>query len=145
MTRVRATSLKPMAGMDVTAFTLSFVILYVLMLVAFSSAQSFHHGISSDLPRVHHPRLLPHAAREDAQIIAILRTGKLFYGNELIAVDQLGEHVGTHLREAGGERKIYIRADARAKWGRVGEVIDEVRAAGIPEVALLADQARSGP
>src|ERR1700751_158486 len=119
MIRERATSLNPMAGMDVTAFTLQFVILYVLMLVAFSSAQSFHHGVSSDLPKVRHPRLLSHAERDDALMVAIFRTGDVYFGNDPIAVDTLGEKIHDRMPTAGGERKVYIRADGRAKWGRV--------------------------
>ena len=103
-----------MAGMDVTAFTLQFVILYVLMLVAFSSAQSFHHGVSSDLPKVRHPRLLSHAERDDALMVAIFRTGDVYFGNDPIAVDTLGEKIHDRMPTAGGERKVYIRADGRA-------------------------------
>jgi len=134
-----------MAGMDVTAFTMSYVILYVLLLVAFSTAQSFHHGISSILPRVYHPRSMPHAQREDAQIIAVLRMGDVFYRTDKVAVDQLAADIRSHLRREGGERKVYIRADRRARWGRVGAVIDQIRAAGVPEVGFLADQIRSRP
>jgi biopolymer transport protein TolR len=59
-----------------------------------------------------------------------------------VAVDQLAEDIRKHLREQVGERKVYIRADGRARWGRVGEVIDRVRAAGIPEVGFLTDQGK---
>jgi len=131
-----------MAGMDVTAFTLAFVILYVLLLVAFSTAQSFHHRVTSDLPKTRHPRSMPYAQRENAQIIAVMRTGDVFYRADKVAVDQLAADIRDHLRAQGGERKVYIRADGRAQWGRVGEVIDQVRLAGIPEVGFLADQRR---
>jgi biopolymer transport protein TolR len=131
-----------MAGMDITAFTFSFVILYVLLLVAFSTSQSFHHGISSELPKIRHPRSMPHALRENAQIIAVMRSGDVFYRADKVAIDQLAVDIRNNFRELGGERKVYIRADRRARWGHVAEVIDQVRAAGVPEVGFLADQRR---
>ena len=146
MTRVRATSLKPMAGMDVTAFALSAVTVAIILLIIFMTATPMiSPGVSIDLPRMPHPRSMWRAQREDAVVVGIFRTGDVYFGNDKIEVDTLGERIRDRLRTAGGERKVYIRADGRARWGRVGEVIDEVRAAGVPEVGLLADQARSRP
>jgi len=44
------------------------------------------------------------------------------------------------LRAQPHERKIYIRADARAKWARVENILDQFRAAGVTEVGFLADR-----
>ena len=146
MIRVRATSLKPMAGMDLTAFALSAVTVVIILLVIFMTATPMiGHGVSIDLPRMPHPRSMWRVQREDALMVSILRTGDVYFGNDKIAADQLSDKVHDRLRTDGGERKVYIRADGRAKWGRVGEVVDQVRAAGVPEVGLLADQARSRP
>jgi len=35
---------------------------------------------------------------------------------------------------------VYVKADARAKFGSVVEVVDNVRAAGVDELGLLTDQ-----
>jgi biopolymer transport protein ExbD/biopolymer transport protein TolR len=80
------------------------------------------------------------AQRENAIVIGIMRTGDIFFGNDKIAADQLNEKISERIGSEGGERRVYIRADGRAQWGRVGEVVDQVRAAGIPEVGFLADQ-----
>ena len=140
MTRVRATSLKPMAGMDVTAFTFSAIMLTMTLLVIFMTDGPTHHGVSIDLPKTLHPRSMWWAQREDALVVGILRTGDIFFGNNKIAADQLSEKISERIRSEGGERRVYIRAEGRARWGRVGEVIDQVRAAGIPELGFLADQ-----
>lgn len=80
------------------------------------------------------------AKRADALVVVILRTGDIFFGNDEVGADQLSEKINERIHSTGGERRVYIRADARARWGRVGEVIDQVRTAGIPEVGFLADQ-----
>jgi biopolymer transport protein ExbD len=51
--------------------------------------------------------------------------------------------IAEHLKDRGVERKVYIVADMRAKWGAVKIVLDGVRSAGILRVAFLVDQRRS--
>lgn len=135
-----------MAGMDVTAFTFSAVMFSMTLLISFMmNTPVLCKCVTIDLPKLRHPQSMARAEREDALMVAIFQTGDIYFGNDKIAADQLSDKIHDRLRAAGGERKVYIRADGRAKWGRVGEVIDQVRAAGVPEVGLLADQARSRP
>jgi biopolymer transport protein TolR len=146
MTRVRATSLKPMSGMDVTAFTFSAIMFSMTLLISFMmNTPVLCKCVTIDLPKLRHPQSMALAEREDALMVAIFRTGDVYFGNDKIAADQLSGKIRDRLRTAGGERKVYIRADGRTRWGRIGEVIDEVRSAGVPGVGLLADQARSRP
>ena len=82
-----------------------------------------------------------HADRDDALVIAIMRSGDVFFRNDKLPSDRLGAAIRESLPSAR-EREIYIRADARARWGTVALVIDQVRAAGIPSVAFFAEQRR---
>ena len=38
------------------------------------------------------------------------------------------------------DKRVFVRADARAKFGAVVEVVDNVRAAGVDDLGLLTDQ-----
>jgi biopolymer transport protein TolR len=42
----------------------------------------------------------------------------------------------------GSEKKVYIRADARAKYGWVAEVVDNVRSTEVEKISFLADERR---
>jgi biopolymer transport protein ExbD len=55
----------------------------------------------------------------------------------------LQQKIVEHLKDRGVERKVYIVADSRAKWGAVKVVLDGVRSAGILRVAFLVNQSRS--
>jgi biopolymer transport protein ExbD len=92
-----------------------------------------------DLPKTDYPTKLPGANREDALIIAVQRDGSLYLG-----MDKITERTLPHLlQEAirnGAERKAYIKADARAKYGAVTCAVDAVRDAGIESVGLLTEQ-----
>jgi len=109
------------------------------LLVAFMTAPTAHHCVSIDLPKVNHPTTMARAEREDALVVAIMRTGDVFFGNDKFFADSLGGALRERLRSTR-ERKVYIRADARVHWATFGLVLDEVRAAGIGEVGFLADQ-----
>ena len=42
------------------------------------------------------------------------------------------------------DKRIFIRADMRAKYGAVVDVVDNVRAAGVDDVGLLTEQKHAG-
>ena len=128
--------------MEVAALTLIFTIMFVQLFLGLCMEHSAHHGVSVDVPRTLHPKSMGRAQRKDALVVAILRSGAIFLGGDMISPDNLGHKLHDRLWSNGGERKVYIRADALARWGRVGEVIDQVRAAGVPEVGFLVDQRR---
>jgi biopolymer transport protein ExbD len=135
----RAKPIQPLCGPDLTAFTCSAATVALTLLVAFMTAPTPHDGGSIDLPRVNHPTAMARAEREDALVVAIMRTGDVFFGNDKFSAGSLSDALRERLHSTR-ERKVYIRADARVHWATVGLVLDEVRAAGIAEVAFLADQ-----
>ena len=42
------------------------------------------------------------------------------------------------------DKRVYIKADARAKYGGVVDVVDNVRSAGVDDVGLLTEQIQQG-
>jgi biopolymer transport protein ExbD len=139
MRRPHAKPIQPLCGADLTAFTCSAATVALTLLVAFMTAPTPHDGGSIDLPRVNHPTAMARVEREDALVVAIMRTGDVFFGNDKFSAGSLSDALRQRLHSTR-ERKVYIRADARVHWATVGLVLDEVRAAGIAEVAFLADQ-----
>jgi biopolymer transport protein ExbD/biopolymer transport protein TolR len=139
MLRRRTKPIQPIAGMNLTAFTFAGLGVALTLLVAFMCAPTAHHGVSIDPPRVNHPKPLWHAKREDALVVAVLRDGKVFFGNNLLAPHTLGETIREHL-SLTREKKIYNRVDGRNRWGNVAPVIDQVREAGVQDVSFFAEQ-----
>jgi biopolymer transport protein TolR len=89
-----------------------------------------------DLPRSLHGQDLTEAQREDALFVAVARDGRYFLGGSRCSLDDLA----ARLREGvwrGAERKVYLVADARAKYGTVKLALAEVRRGGIKDVAIL--------
>jgi biopolymer transport protein ExbD/biopolymer transport protein TolR len=117
------------------------MVLFVLLLI-FMTVPTHHYGVSADLPRVWHPVSMPGALRDDAMKVSILRDGQVYFCNERVWSDDLGRRIQDRLKDRSVERKVYITADARARYGTVKAVLDGVRSAGILRVAFLADQRR---
>jgi biopolymer transport protein ExbD len=93
-------------------------------------------GGSVDLPQVPHPRDLHEANRTDAILIAVMRTGDVFLGTNKVAPTQLPFGIRDRVKQ-GAENKVYISADARAKFGRVREVLEAVKLSGTEHIAFV--------
>jgi biopolymer transport protein TolR len=133
---------KLFSGMDTTAFAAIMVVLVFAELIAGTMSYNPHHGVGIDLPRILRPVSMSGALRDDLMQVSITRDGKVFFGSDQIVPDYLTEKIQTRLRDLDVERKVYIRADARARFGTVKIVVDGVRSAGILRVAFLVDQRR---
>jgi len=129
----------PLATHDST-FTLSMaVVIFVAVICEMTIPQPYHCGSTIDVPVVHSPSVMPHAAREDAMIITISRTGDVFCGRQLVRPEQLAPLIRKNVN-SGSERKAYIRADSRTYYSNVKQVVDAVQAAGLVEISFLAEQ-----
>lgn len=117
------------------------MVVFVLLLV-FMTIPPHQYGVSADVPKVLHPISMSGAMREDAMKITVMRDGDVFFGVDRIDPTYLPEKIADHLKDRGAERKVYITADTRARWGAVKVVLDGVRSAGIIRVAFLADEKR---
>ena len=115
------------------------VFFFMLLVFFLTMPVNFHGGLRPDLARVGHPVAMAHANREDAMIVVIWRDDKVFFGHDHVKPDQLPAKIRESLGR-GSEKKVYIKADARAKYGWVADVLDNVRSAGVEKIGFLVDQ-----
>lgn len=128
---------KLISRIDVSALA---AILFVFAMVYWLSRLSVGHGGSSfDLPRLSHARAVPGANREDALRVAVARDGKVFFGSEQVLPEQLPSRIQEQLRQ-GSPARVYVRADARARYSRVLEVLRFVRLGGVQDVTFVAEE-----
>src|SRR5437667_5633426 len=114
-------------------------VMLVLLIIFMVITPMLQKGVSVDLAKVNNPAQMPDADKEDALIVAIMRDGKVFFGNDQIAPDQLTSKVKDRLANRT-DKRVFIRADARAKYGSVGDVVDNVRAAGVDDSGRVTEQ-----
>jgi biopolymer transport protein ExbD len=114
-------------------------VMLVLLIIFMVITPMLQHGQSVDLAKVNNPEQMPDADKEDAVLVAVMRDGKVYLGNEQISPDQLTEKVKDRIA-ARTDKRVYVKADARARYGSVVVVVDNVRAAGVDDLGLLTDQ-----
>lgn len=68
--------------------------------------------------------------------VSIMRDGQDYFGSHRIAPDELPELIRNGLR-GGAENRIYLSADARAKYSDVKAILDRIREAGVERVSFL--------
>jgi biopolymer transport protein ExbD len=80
------------------------------------------------------------ADKEDAIVIAITRDGRAFLspGNTMVQPDQLPQKV-KDLQQNRSDKTVYIKADARARYGAVTDVLDNLRGAGVDQIGFLTE------
>ena len=141
MIRKGQSSTKLISGIDVSGFAGIMLFLVCLLMVPVGMHVDLPSRVSVDLPKAVHPRLVPHARREDAIFVAITRSGNIFFGRDLIPPDILHDRVKEAVK-SGAEGIVYVNADARTKYKNVKDVIDQVSRSGLKNVVFLSDERR---
>jgi biopolymer transport protein TolR len=126
---------------DVTAFAAVMFALVAMFLVPAAiviDSPRTAAAVGVDLPRVSHAVAMRAANREDALLVAVQRDGKIWFDTAQIMPEELPAKIRERLSR-GAERRVYIRADARSKYGLVLEVWQCVRSTGIENIVFLVD------
>jgi biopolymer transport protein ExbD/biopolymer transport protein TolR len=119
-------------------------VMLVLLIIFMVVTPMLQKGISVDMAKVNNPEQMPDADKEDALLVSITRNGDVFFGSEKITVDNLTTKVKDRLANRP-DKRVYVKADMRARFGSVVQVVDSVRAAGVDDLGLLTDQRKTSP
>jgi biopolymer transport protein ExbD len=97
-----------------------------------------HHSLPVDLAVVSHSVPLPDARQEDAIIVVVTRDGTVYFRNYKTTLDDLPGAIKGAVRD-GAKRKVYIKADARARYSDVEAAIGAIRQAGILDAVFVTE------
>jgi len=114
-------------------------IMLVLLIIFMVITPMLQKGVSVDMAKAANPRQMADADKEDAVLLAVTRDGKIFLGTSPVALDQVTTKVKDKI-SGKLDKTVYLKSDARAKYGDVVKVIDDVRAAGVDSLGLLTEK-----
>ncbi|HEY6902880.1 MAG TPA: biopolymer transporter ExbD [Candidatus Acidoferrales bacterium] len=116
-------------------------IMLVLLIIFMVITPMLQHGAPVDMAKAENADKMPNADRDDAIIVAVTRDGRLFLspGNKEISLAEITGDV-KDLLTGRLDKTVYVRSDARAKYGDVVKAVDEVRAAGVENLGLLTEK-----
>src|SRR5207302_9551877 len=118
-------------------------VLLVLRVIVVVVTPMLRQGVGVDMAITNKPRVVQDADKADALLVAITRDGKIFFGSELMAGPEALTAKVKDRVAARTDKAVYVKADARAKYGKVVEVVDNVRSAGVDQLGLLTEQRKS--
>jgi biopolymer transport protein ExbD/biopolymer transport protein TolR len=117
-------------------------VMLVLLIIFMVITPMLQKGVSVDLAMTNNPTAMPDADKEDALLVAVTRDGKVFFGSDQIDPTQLTNKMKDRLANRT-DKRVFIKADARARYGNVVEVVDDVRSAGVDQLGLLTEQRKA--
>jgi biopolymer transport protein TolR len=119
-------------------------VMLVLLIIFMVITPMLQKGISVDMAKVNNPTPMQDADKEDALLVSVMKDGTVYFGADKTAPDSLTEKVKDRLANRT-DKRVYVKADARAHYGNVVQVVDAVRAAGVDDLGLLTDQRKTTP
>jgi biopolymer transport protein ExbD len=137
---------KPQAGPQMAAPNVIPMadIMLVLLIIFMVVTPMLQKGVSVDMASVNDPRDMQDADKDDAVILAVTRDGTLYLGNTKITKEditgQIKDRIANRL-----DKTVYVKSDARAKYGDVVAAVDEIRSAGVDSLGLLTERTRTTP
>ena len=132
---------KPQAGAQMSSPNIIPMadIMLVLLIIFMVVTPMLQKNKPVDMARTDTARDMQDADKEDAVVVAVTRDGNIFLGNTQVQkadiTGQVKDRISNKL-----DKTVYLKSDARAKYGDVVGVVDEIRSAGVDQLGLLTER-----
>ena len=126
----------PVSDINVTPMVDVMLVLLIIFMVI---TPMLSKGISVDMVKTNNPVTMQAADKDDAVLIAVTREGRVYMGTTQTPADQLPQKVKDLLTNRL-DKTVFLRADSRARYQTVVDVVDNLRAAGVDQLGLLTEQ-----
>lgn len=110
-------------------------VMLVLLIVFMVTAPLLTAGIEVELPRTSSAALKTNA---QPVTVSIRADGRIFIQSLEVTLAEFGPKLQA-VAETGDQQKIFLRADSRAAYGQIAEVMAACNAAGFRNLALVTD------
>ena len=132
---------KPVAGAQMAAPNVIpmadiMLVLLIIFMVVTPMLQKTHQV---DLAPTNNAHDMKDADKDDAVVVAVTRDGTLYLQNNKISKEAITNEVKDQIANRL-DKTVYVKSDARAKYGDVVAVIDEIRSAGVDQLGLLTEK-----
>jgi biopolymer transport protein ExbD/biopolymer transport protein TolR len=128
----------PQAVSDINVTPMVDVML-VLLIIFMVITPMLSKGVPIDLVKTRNPIAMQAADRTDAVLVSVTRDGKTYLGRDQVAADQLAPKVKDMLSNRT-DKECFLKADTRAKYQVVLDVVTNLQAAGVDQLGLLTEQ-----
>jgi biopolymer transport protein ExbD len=132
---------KPKAGAQMAAPNVIPMadIMLVLLIIFMVVTPMLQKNMPVDMARTENAHEMQDADKDDAIVLAITRDGNIFLGHSQIRKEDITGQVKDRISNRL-DKTVYVKSDARAKYGDVVAVVDEIRSAGVDQLGLLTEK-----
>ena len=116
-------------------------VMLVLLIIVMLVAPLVQQGVSLTLPVAENTSDHPESSEQTT--VAITSDKRFWVNGSQVVEAELREHLKEVL-EGKTDRVVLIKGDVEAEYGDVMKAMDELRAAGIEDMALITDPQRAG-
>jgi biopolymer transport protein ExbD len=113
-------------------------VMLVLLIIFMVITPLLAKGVSVDLVKTKNPISMQKADQDDAVIVAVTRDGKLYLGSDEVDGASIPGKVGDLLTDRL-DKTCYVKADSRARYEKVVEAVEALRAAGVDQIGMITD------
>src|SRR6478672_7358046 len=114
-------------------------VMLVLLIIFMVITPMLVNGVRVDLAGTRNPAAMSDANKRDALILSVMRDGQMFLGNERVTNESLTQKVRDQVVNRVN-KTVYVRADARSRYGSLVAAVDNLRLAGVDQLGLLTEQ-----
>ena len=109
-------------------------VMLVLLIIFMITAPMLQHEVEVNLPEVTNK---PHNTRSEEQLVlTVTKEGSVFLNRKAYTLEALRPHLQV-LSQAQPDQELFLRADAEVPYGRVVQVMDAVKKAGILRLGMI--------
>jgi biopolymer transport protein ExbD len=114
-------------------------IMLVLLIIFMVVTPMLQKNMPVDMARTNNAHDMQDADKDDAIVVAVTRDGHIYLGHTETKKEDITGQVKDRISNRL-DKTVYVKSDARAKYGDVVAVVDEIRSAGVDQVGLLTEK-----
>jgi biopolymer transport protein ExbD len=118
-------------------------VMLVLLIIFMVITPMLQRTVSVNLAKANNPIEMKEADQENALLVAVTSDGKVYFDTQQIKdpgdlTQKIRDSIANRV-----DKRVFIKADARARYKNVVDVVDNVRSAGVDQLGLLTEQRRN--
>ena len=127
----------PVADINVTPMVDVMLVMLIIFMVI---TPMLSKGKDVDMVKTKNAIAMQAADKTDAIICAVTRDGKTYLNVTQMEPADMPQRVKELLEKRPTDKTVFVKADYRAKYERVVDLVDNLRAVGVDQLGLLTEQ-----
>jgi biopolymer transport protein TolR len=120
-------------------------VMLVLLIIFMVITPMLQKTVSVNLAKANNPIEMQDADKENALVVAITQDGGIYFDTQRVKdPSDLTQRIKDSIANRVN-KEVFVKADARARYKNVVDVVDNVRSAGVDLLGLLTEQRRNQP